>query len=56
MHTFNLETKVRRAKSYKKIAKATHEHESVPNIEENHYQWSLNRMTPAQYRSHLLAA
>jgi putative transposase len=32
MHKYNLETKVRRAKPYKKIAKATHEHKTVPNL------------------------
>jgi transposase InsO family protein len=31
MHKYNLETKIRRAKPYKKIAKATHEHKTVPN-------------------------
>ena len=32
MHKYNLETKVRRAKPYRKIAKATHEHKTVTNL------------------------
>ena len=32
MHKFNLKAEIRQAKPYKKIAKATHEHKTVPNL------------------------
>ncbi|WP_310362075.1 IS3 family transposase, partial [Neobacillus drentensis] len=28
----------------------------IEEYNNSRYQWSLNKMTPAQYRSHLLAA
>ena len=51
---FKDEVDYKECQSFEELHKLIEEY--IEEYNSKRYQWSLNRMTPAQYRSHLLAA